>query len=105
VPRVRSLCASTNARAGTERQARGLADLAERECIELWCDLALEPRLIALARMLARPAAVAAMHIGDRLTSRAVHDSAAAARCRLCDLEAHTASLALQLRARRIAAA
>ena len=41
------------------------------------CDLALEPRLLALTRMLARPAAIATMPFADRLASRAVHGHAA----------------------------
>lgn len=54
MPRVRHLRTGPYPRAGRERQARGLPDLAERELIELRRDLALEPGLVALARMLAR---------------------------------------------------
>ena len=50
----------------------------EREGIEPRRDLALEPRLVALARMLACPAAIAAMPLADRLASRAVHGGTAA---------------------------
>jgi hypothetical protein len=77
VPRVRHLRASPDTRAGGERQARGLADLLERERIEPRRNLALEPRLVALVRMLARPAAIATMPFADRLASRAVHVGAA----------------------------
>jgi hypothetical protein len=55
----------------------GLTDLLEREGIELRRDLALEPRLVTLARMLARPPAIALVCLGDRLASRAVHFGAA----------------------------
>ena len=66
-----------DSRAGRERQTRYLGDLAEREAVELRRDLALEPRVIALSRMLARPAAIAAMPVRDRLAARTVHVGAA----------------------------
>ena len=59
-------------------RARCGRDLRERKDIELRRDLALEPRLVALAWMLARPAAIAAMPFADRLASRAVHGGTAA---------------------------
>jgi hypothetical protein len=92
MPRMRHLCSSPDARAGCERQACGLADVLEREGIELRRDLAFEPRLVALPRMLARPAlelSLAAAQPGaDRVAQRGL-----------------AASLALQLRAPRTAAA
>ena len=39
-----------------------LADLAKREAVKLRRDLALEPRLVALARMLARKAALKTLY-------------------------------------------
>ena len=56
-----------NARARRQRQSRRLRDLAERERIELRRDLALEARLVALIWMLARPAAISAVGVADRL--------------------------------------
>ena len=47
------------------------------EGIKLWCDLALEPRLVALVWTLARPAAVAAMPLADRFAACAIHGGAA----------------------------
>jgi hypothetical protein len=70
--------AGPNARACRQRQARRGRDLLERERIELRHDLAREPCLVALAGMLARPAAIAAMPVRDRLASRAVRGGAAA---------------------------
>jgi hypothetical protein len=61
MPRTRHLRACPDARACRERQPRRSDDLFERERVEPWRDLALEPRLVALARMLAGPAAIAAM--------------------------------------------
>ena len=75
---MRYLCTRPDARACRERQSRGLADLLERERVELWRDLALEPCLVSLAWMLARPAAIAAVSVANRLASRFIHDSAAA---------------------------
>lgn len=49
MPRMRRVHASSNTRAGCERQARCGRDFLERERIELRYDLALEPRLVALA--------------------------------------------------------
>lgn len=48
-----------------------MSDLLERECVELRRDLALEPCLVALIRVLARPVAIAAMALASGLTSRA----------------------------------
>jgi hypothetical protein len=58
---MRNLCARSDARARRERESCRLAHLLERERIELWRDLALEPGLVTLLRMLARPVAIAAM--------------------------------------------
>jgi len=54
MPRVWDFRTGPYPRARRQRQSRGLADLLERERIELRRDLALEARLVALARMLAR---------------------------------------------------
>jgi len=59
--------ASPEARAGRKGKTRSLADLGEREGVEFQQYLALEPRLVALARMLARPAAITAL---QRFVSR-----------------------------------
>jgi hypothetical protein len=67
-----------DARASRERQAGGLGHCAERKRVEFRCDLALESRLVVLARMLARPASIAAMPLADRLASRSVHSGSAA---------------------------
>jgi hypothetical protein len=63
VPWMQELRSSPDSRAGPERQSRGLADLLKRKRVELQNDLALEPRLVALARMLAPPAAIAAVPV------------------------------------------
>jgi hypothetical protein len=55
MPWMRHLRARPNPRAGRERQACRVGDLLEREAVEFRRDLALEPRLVTLARMLARP--------------------------------------------------
>ena len=68
-----NLCACSDSRAGRKRQACGPGDLSERERIELRHDLALEPGPVALARMLASPAAIAAVSVADRLATRKVH--------------------------------
>jgi hypothetical protein len=78
MPRMRHFRACADARTGCEGEARSLANLLERKRIELRRDLALEPRPVALARMLARPAAIAAMSLADRLAARAIHRGAAA---------------------------
>jgi hypothetical protein len=78
MPRVRNLRASADARARCERQACRVRDLLERQCVEPRRDLALEPRVIALAWMLARPAAIMAVPFADRLAPCAIHDGAAA---------------------------
>jgi len=65
--RMRHPHSGPDARASRERQSRRGCDLPERECVELRRDLALEPRLVALVRMLARPAAIAAMQAGPNL--------------------------------------
>jgi hypothetical protein len=67
-----------NARAGCEGQARRGRDLREGKRIELRRDLALEPRFVALARMLARPVAIAAMPLADRLAAHTVHGGGSA---------------------------
>ena len=54
VPRMWNLRARASARAGRERESRRLADLLEREAVELRHDLAFEPCLVALFRMPAR---------------------------------------------------
>jgi hypothetical protein len=77
VPRMRHLRARSNARARRKRQPSGFADLLERISVELRRDLAAEPGLVALARMLARPAAIAAMALGDRLATHLVYGRAA----------------------------
>jgi hypothetical protein len=66
-----------NARARREPESRRLAHLLEREGIEPRRDLALESRLVALLRMLARPAAIAAVCVADCLASRTVYGGAA----------------------------
>jgi hypothetical protein len=58
MPWMRNLRTGPDARAGCDNP-RGLADFLERERIELRRDLALEPGLVTLARMLARPATIA----------------------------------------------
>jgi hypothetical protein len=75
---VRHLRTSANTRAGCERQTPRICDLLERESVELRRDFALKPGLVAGARMLARPAAIAAMPVADRLASRAVYGCASA---------------------------
>src|ERR1700729_2315620 len=87
MPRMRPPRTGPNARAVCEGQARRGRDLRERKRVELRCDLALEPRLVALARMLARPTTIAAMPLGDCLGTHAI-DLAAPPRviasCGLC---------------------
>jgi hypothetical protein len=78
---MRNLCARANARARREREACRLADLLEREAVESRHDLTPEPRLVALAPMLARAAAIATMPLADRLPSRAIRNRAAARIC------------------------
>ena len=58
---ARHLCPGADARARREREPCSLADLLEREGIELLRNLALEPGFVALGRMLARPTAITAM--------------------------------------------
>jgi hypothetical protein len=53
-------------------------DLLERECIELRRDFALKPAFVTLARMLARPAAIAVMGVADRLAARTTYGCATA---------------------------
>jgi hypothetical protein len=77
MPGMRHPSPGPNARAGWDRQARGVTELLERERVELRRNLALEPGLVALARMLACPAPIAAMALADRLASRTVHGGAA----------------------------
>ena len=55
MPWMRNLRTPSNARESCERQPSRFADLLERERIEHWRDLALEPGIIALGRMLAHP--------------------------------------------------
>src|SRR5580692_348087 len=74
---MRYLSSGPDARAGCEREPRRLGDLLERKRVELRREFALEPGLVALARMLARPAAIAAVRVADRLAPRSVHDGAA----------------------------
>src|ERR1700722_17555039 len=90
MPRVRYPRSAPNPRAGGERQARCLTDLLECERIELRRDLALEPCLVALAWMLARPVAIALMRLSDRfafarrcVVDRALPRSALRAYCEL----------------------
>lgn len=64
MPRMRYPRSGTNPRAGCERQARRRGDLLERKRVEFPRDLALEPSLVALARMFARPAAIVALVFG-----------------------------------------
>jgi hypothetical protein len=75
---MRDSSAGPEARAGRERKPRRLADLGKGKRIELRRDLALEPGLVALVRMLASPGAIAAMALADRLASQPVHGWAAA---------------------------
>src|SRR5579863_6695343 len=78
MPRMRHPRPGPNARAGCEGQARRGRDLREGKRVELRRDLALEPPVVALIRMLARPAAISAMSLADRFGSRPVHGNAAA---------------------------
>lgn len=78
MPRMRRSRTSSNARARCERQACSGRNLLERERVEPRRDLALESRLVALALMLARPAAIAAMPLADRLAPRTTHGGTAA---------------------------
>ncbi|MGA7202818.1 MAG: hypothetical protein WBX26_13390 [Candidatus Cybelea sp.] len=61
-----------------ERKPRRLGNLFERESVELWRDIALEAGLLSPTPMLARPVAIAAMSVPDRLAMLAVYDGAAA---------------------------
>jgi hypothetical protein len=74
---LRHARSSSDARTRREGQARRSRDLCERERIELRHDLALEPGRVTLARVLARPGAIAAMPLADRLASCAVYGGAA----------------------------
>jgi hypothetical protein len=79
--------ACPDTRAGCERKPRRFRDFPERKSVELRHYFALEPRLVTLARVLARPVAIAAMALADSLASRLIRCSTAArivAGCRLC---------------------
>jgi DNA-binding phage protein len=77
MPRVWDFRTGPYPRARRQRQSRRLRDLAERIGIELRRDLALEPCFVALIWMLARPAAISAVGVADRLAWRTAYAGAA----------------------------